>query len=220
MALPSSGPISSSMIAAEFSSSQAPSGPNISLKGLASELSTPVTSDIFMGASFYGQSAFSGTAFSYNSEGQESGAEACGLETTADTAYHNGTGATPTAGDYVYTNSTGTTILGNGTYKYDDTTEAGRYMVLLDGNGRVDSTVSCGKSDRRLKHNIVFRTYSKSGIPVYEFEYIDKADGEGTYIGTMAQDLIKLGKSEAVITDKKGFYLVDYSKIDVDFYKI
>lgn len=220
MALPSSGPISSSMIAAEFSSSQSPSGPNISLKGLASELSTPVTSDIFMGASFYGQSAFSGTAFSYNSEGQESGAEACGLETTEDTAYHNGTGTYPAAGDYVYTNSTGTAALGNGTYKYDDTTQKGSYMVLVDGNGRVDSTVSCGRSDRRLKRNIVFRTYSKSGIPVYEFEYIDKADGEGTYIGTMAQDLIKLNKSEAVITDKEGFYLVDYSKIDVDFYKI
>ena len=221
MALPASGPISSSMIAQEFSSSQAPSGPNISLKGLASELGTPVTSDIFMGASFYGQSAFSGTSFSYNSEGQESGAEACGLETTGDTAYHDGTGTTPVAGDYVYTNSTGTSALGNGTYKYFDGTEAGSYMVLVDGNGRVDSTVSCGKSDRRLKRNIVFRTYSKSGIPVYEFEYIDKADGEGTYMGTMAQDLIKLGREDAVLMSKdKSHYLVDYSKIDVDFYKI
>lgn len=219
MALPASGPISSSMIAQEFSSSQAPSGPDISLKGLASELSTPVTSDIFMGASFYGQSAFSGTAFFYNSEDQESGAEACGLESTPDTAYHNGSGATPTAGNYVYTNSTGTIALADGIYKYTDTTEAGRYMVI-EGSGRVSSTVSCGKSDRRLKRNIVFRTYSKSGIPVYEFEYINKADGEGTYIGTMAQDLLKLGKSEAVITDKEGYYLVDYNKVDVDFYEI
>jgi len=219
MALPASGPISSSMIAQEFSSSQAPSGPDISLKGLASELSTPVTSNIFMGASFYGQSAFSGTAFSYNSEGQESGAEACGLEATSDTAYHDGTGATPVSGDFVYTNITGTSPLADGIYKYFDGTEAGRYMVI-EGSGAVTSTSSCGRSDRRLKRNIVFRTYSKSGIPVYEFEYIDKADGEGTYIGTMAQDLIKLNKSEAVITDKEGFYLVDYSKIDVDFYKI
>ncbi len=221
MALPASGPISSSMIAQEFSSSQAPSGPNISLKGLASELSTPVTSNIFMGASFYGQSAFSGTAFSYNSEGQESGAEACGLESTPDTAYHDGSGTYPSADDNVYTNSTGTSALADGTYKYDDTTEAGRYMVLSSGDGRVDSTVSCGKSDRRLKRNIVFRTYSKSGIPVYEFEYIDKADGEGTYIGTMAQDLIKLGREDAVLmSEDKSHYLVDYSKIDVDFYKI
>jgi hypothetical protein len=36
----------------------------------------------------------------------------------------------------------------------------------------------------------------------------------------MAQDLIKLNKSEAVITDKEGYYLVDYNKVDVDFYEI
>ena len=172
-----------------------------------------------MGASFYGQSAFSGTSFSYNSEATTTGAEACGLETTGDTAYHDGTGATPVAGDFVYTNSTGTSAVADGIYKYFDGTEAGSYMVI-EGSGRVSSTVSCGKSDRRLKRNIIFRTYSKSGIPVYEFEYINKSDGEGKYVGTMAQDLIKLNKSEAVITDKEGFYLVDYSKIDVDFYKI
>ena len=217
MALPSSGPISMSMIATEFSSSQTT---NMSLFGFGAVLSTPVSTNIELANDFYGQSAFSGTSFSYNSEGQESGAAACGLETTEDTAYHDGTGTTPTAGDFVYTNSTGTEVLGNGTYKYFDGTEAGRYMVIIDGTGKVDSTVSCGRSDRRLKRNIVFRTYSKSGIPVYEFEYINKSDGEGKYVGTMAQDLIKLNKSEAVITDKEGFYLVDYSKIDVDFYKI
>jgi hypothetical protein len=224
MALPASGPISSSMIAQEFSSSQAPSGPNISLKGLASELGTPVTSDIFMGASFYGQSAFSGTAFSYNSEGESTGAAACALEEVEDTAYHDngsgGGGTAPAVNDRVYTDSGGSTLLATGVYKIQDNS----YMVIVeDGNGLpglVQSVSSCGRSDRRLKRNIVFRTYSKSGIPIYEFEYINKLDGEGRYIGTMAQDLIKLGKSEAVITDKEGFYLVDYNKVDVNFFKI
>lgn len=142
MALPSSGPISMSMVATEFSSSQTT---NMSLFGFGAALSTPVSTNIELASDFYGQSSFSGTAFSYNAESADTGAEACALESTSDTAYHDGTGTTPTAGDFVYTNSTGTTILGNGTYKYDDTTEAGRYMVLLDGNGRVDSTVSCGK---------------------------------------------------------------------------
>lgn len=224
MALPASGPLSSSMIAAEFSSSQAPSGPNISLGGLGTKLSLafpygqPISSSVF-----YGQSAFSGTAFSYNSEGEDTGAAACALESTEDVAYHDngsgGGGTAPAANDRVYTDSGGTTLLAIGTYKI----QGNSYMVIIeDGNGLpglVSSVPSCGKSDRRLKRNIVFRTYSKSGIPIYEFEYIDKADGEGTYIGTMAQDLIKLNKSEAVITDKEGFYLVDYSKIDVDFYK-
>ena len=75
-------------------------------------------------------------------------------------------------------------------------------------------------SDRRLKRNIVFRTYSKSGIPIYEFEYINKSNGEGRYVGTMAQDLIKLGREDAVLMSKdKSYYLVDYSKIDIDFAK-
>jgi len=213
MALPASGPISSSMIAAEFSSSQAPSGPNISLKGLASELSTPVTSDIFMGASFYGQSAL--TAFTYSGTTPfEDSTSACeGL--LGGTAYHNGGGTTyPSSGDNVYEDSSGTTELSDGYYKQGDNT------WFEVENGEVINGGRCGKSDRRLKHNIVFKTYSKSGIPIYEFEYINKLDGEGRYVGTMAQDLIKLGKSEAVITDKEGFYLVDYNKVDVDFYKI
>jgi hypothetical protein len=75
-------------------------------------------------------------------------------------------------------------------------------------------------SDRRLKRNIVFRTYSKSGIPIYEFEYINKSNGEGRYVGTMAQDLIKLGREDAVLmSEDKSYYLVDYSKIDINFYK-
>ena len=219
MALPSSGPISSSLIAQEFSSSQAPSGPNISLKGLASELGTPVTSDIFMGASFYGQSAFSGTAFSYNLEAEDNPTGACFLEEIGDTAYHNGSGTYPAVGDNVYSDSAGTTPLLNGsTYKYDNGGPSGGYLNI--GASGVVSSLGICRSDRRLKRNIVFRSYSKSGIPIYEFEYINKLDGEGRYVGTMAQDLIKLGKSEAVITDKKGFYLVNYSKIDVDFIKI
>lgn len=145
MALPASGPISSSMIAAEFSSSQAPSGPNISLFGLASELSTPVTSNIFMGASFYGQSAFSGTAFTYNAESQETGAEACALEELEDQAYHDngsgGGGTAPAAGDKVYTNITGTIAVGNGIYKIT----GNQYMVIISGNGTVQSVVSCGR---------------------------------------------------------------------------
>jgi|TARA_R110001592_G_scaffold349209_1_gene644031 hypothetical protein len=127
MALPASGPISSSMIAQEFSSSQAPSGPNISLFGLASELGTPVTSNIFMGASFYGQSS-GPTAFSYNSTGQEGRggpAAACELESIEDTAYHDGSGTYPVAGDNVYSNSAGTTPLSAGlSYKIDNGTNS------------------------------------------------------------------------------------------------
>ena len=147
MALPSSGPISMSMVATEFSASQAPSGPNISLGGLGTELSTPITfgNQVLMAASFYGQSAFSGTAFAYNAESQETGAEACALEELEDQAYHDngsgGGGTAPAAGDKVYTNSTGTIAVGNGIYKIT----GNQYMVIISGNGTVQSVLSCGK---------------------------------------------------------------------------
>ena len=76
------------------------------------------------------------------------------------------------------------------------------------------------RSDRRLKHNILFKEYSETDIPIYEFEYINESDGIGTYIGTMAQDLIKLGMHDAVTLDADGYYSVHYNKIDVDFRKV
>ena len=138
MALPTSGPISMSMVATEFSSSQST---NISLFGLASELSTPVTTNIELAADFYGESAFSGTAFEYNSSSQSTGAQACALEDLEDQAYHDGSGSTPVSGDKVYTNSTGTIAVGNGIYKI----AGNKYMVVTGGDGSVSSVLSCGK---------------------------------------------------------------------------
>jgi len=63
MAIPESGAISMSMLATEFSSSQST---NMSLLGFGGELSTPVTSNIFLAASFYGQSAASAPSVSTN----------------------------------------------------------------------------------------------------------------------------------------------------------
>jgi hypothetical protein len=217
MALPASGPLSSSMIAAEFSSSQAPSGPNISLGGLGTKLSLAVTYGQPISSSmFYGQSLVTLTAFGYSGTTPfEDASSACDEGGTSGTAYHNGSGTFPTSGDNVFSDSAGTTALEDGFYRIN----AGQSMEVESGtvNG---NPANCGRSDKRLKRDIIFRTYSKSGIPIYEFEYINKSDGEGRYIGTMAQDLIKLNKSEAVITDKEGYYLVDYNKVDVDFYEI
>ena len=142
MALPASGPISMSQVAAEFDSEV---GANFSLSASAANLSEPIASNIFLAASFYGQSAFSGTAFDYNAESQETGAEACALEELEDQAYHDngsgGGGTAPAAGDKVYTNSTGTIAVGNGIYKIT----GNQYMVIISGNGTVQSVVSCGR---------------------------------------------------------------------------
>jgi hypothetical protein len=141
MALPASGPISSSMIAAEFSSSQAPSGPNISLGGLGTKLSSAVTYGQPISSSvFYGQSLpVSLTSFSYNRNAQEEYEEACALESTEDVAYHNGSDSSgyPVANDSVFRNSTGTTAVANGTYKM-----ANNKAMTIDGGSGVVSEIN------------------------------------------------------------------------------
>ena len=68
-------------------------------------------------------------------------------------------------------------------------------------------------SDIRLKENISLIGQSKSGIPVYKFSY---KEDDKVWIGVMAQDLLIMGKEDAVHRDKEsGYYKVDYSKIDV-----
>jgi len=63
MGIPASGAISMSMVAAEFDSE---AGANFSLSASAANLSTPVASNIFLAASFYGQSAASAPSVSTN----------------------------------------------------------------------------------------------------------------------------------------------------------
>ena len=70
------------------------------------------------------------------------------------------------------------------------------------------------KSDIRTKENIVKTGVSESGLPMYDFNYIGEKE---RWNGVMAQDLLKLGRKDAVIKDKDtGFYSVMYDKIDVD----
>ena len=71
-------------------------------------------------------------------------------------------------------------------------------------------------SDERVKENIIKIKYSDSGIPIYHFNY--KGDNT-TWSGTMAQDLLKLGRKDAVGT-KNGYYTVNYNLIDVNMKKV
>jgi hypothetical protein len=68
-------------------------------------------------------------------------------------------------------------------------------------------------SDRRLKHDYKIIGKSKSGLNIYEFSYIHKP---GRYTGVMSDEISK----EAVVVNKDGYDMVDYSKIDVDFKKL
>ena len=55
---------------------------------------------------------------------------------------------------------------------------------------------------------------SPSGIPIYEYSYIGKPE---RYVGAMAQDLIKLGRADAVTEMANGYYSVNYNLIDVEY---
>ena len=135
--------------------------------------------------------------------------DACSNFNAGETAvyYHDETNGT------LYSDSCGGTEALDGYYANGD-----GYRQYT--RGTLSGVIAPCRSDRRLKQNILFKQYSKSGIPIYEFEYINESDGIGTYVGTMAQDLIKLGKQEAVTMDSDGYYSVYYDKIDVDFRKV
>ena len=90
------------------------------------------------------------------------------------------------------------------------------------GGGLFGMIVSAGiqgamaSSDDRLKYDITRVGTSPSGVPKYTFKY--RLDGKHgpKYIGTSAQDLIAMGRKDAVgQKEQDGFYYVDYSKLDV-----
>tara|TARA_R110002020_G_scaffold3955_5_gene17383 strand:- start:4022 stop:6649 length:2628 start_codon:yes stop_codon:yes gene_type:complete len=87
---------------------------------------------------------------------------------------------------------------------------------MWKGIGDMIGGIGKAFSDERLKENIIKIKYSDSGIPIYQFNYKGKKE---TWNGTMAQDLIKLGRKDAVIK-VDGYYKVNYNLIDVDMKEI
>jgi len=71
-------------------------------------------------------------------------------------------------------------------------------------------------SDRRLKKNIEYMFDSPSGLPVYNFEYIDVKYGSGVHQGVMSDEI----PLEAATTHSDGFDRVNYSLLDVEFKKV
>jgi hypothetical protein len=74
-----------------------------------------------------------------------------------------------------------------------------------------------GKSDISYKENINLIGQSPSGINIYTFNYIGE---DGLYEGVIAQELIGTKFESTLSLNEEGKYLVDYSKIDVEFKKI
>jgi hypothetical protein len=91
-------------------------------------------------------------------------------------------------------------------------------LPALFGGGNVAGaftavkTFFSGFSDVRLKEDIRLIGRSPSGINIYEFKYKHTS---GTWQGVMAQEV----PWARIMTDT-GYYMVDYSKVDVEFRRI
>ena len=99
---------------------------------------------------------------------------------------------------------------------------AGR-EIQMQGIGMIGGTAGkiggglAGASDIRLKDNITKTGISESGIPIYTFNY--KGD-DTIWSGTMAQDLIELGREDAVTIMDNGYYGVYYDMVDVNMKRL
>ena len=83
-------------------------------------------------------------------------------------------------------------------------------QVISAGIGGLTNMASAGiASDRKLKKNINKIGESKSGINIYEFEYLHN---DVKFQGVMADEV-----PQASIEHEDGYSMVDYSLIDVEF---
>lgn len=71
-------------------------------------------------------------------------------------------------------------------------------------------------SDIRAKSHILRIGTTVLGLPLYSFEYRARP---GTYIGVMAQDVLKVQPS-AVSVGNDGFYRVDYSQLGIEMLRV
>lgn len=131
--------------------------------------------------------------------GQNGMANALGIQS----AYTNTMGA---AGNMFgnaasnYTNSYQTYVTPN-----NSASGLGSMVGMLGGS----AISTWGKSDRRLKENIVRIGTTSIGLPVYRFDFID---GEKNQIGCMA-DEVELLVPEAVAVGSDGYKMVNYALV-------
>ena len=108
-----------------------------------------------------------------------------------------------------------------------ETAAGGYYKYVFDStgwvvneDGEITDSFSCGRSERRLKYNIEFIGDSPMGIPMYHFNYKDESHGKGRFVGTMVDDLERLGKTNCLYMGCDGSVFVDYDMIDVPFHNV
>ena len=103
--------------------------------------------------------------------------------------------------------------------RYDTATDAyGAQMAAIGSAvaGAGSGGAFGGTSDKRLKKNIKYKSKSKSGLNIYEFEYNWSPQ---KYTGVMAQEVKKV-KPSAVSENIFGHMMVDYSQLDVNMERV
>ncbi len=91
-------------------------------------------------------------------------------------------------------------------------------FATILGAGAQLGAAYLGRSDRRLKENIVFvGTHDTSGLNLYEFSYVN---GSGKrYRGVMA-DEVESVDPRAVVYDDLGFAMVDYGRLGLELVEV
>lgn len=161
---------------------------------------------------FYGYDHDKVSLTSFDGAYATSGGEACAAEEFV-TYYHDGDDFDLANGDRIYTESDGGSELSSGTIKQEG---ASIYWTYTNGTG-VGVSSGCGRSERRLKYNIEFIGDSPMGIPMYHFNYKNEEHGKGRFVGTMVDDLQRLGFEDNVFEKNGEFWVMYDSRIDVPF---
>ena len=139
---------------------------------------------------------------------EDSAFGACNSETTYY-IYHDENDTWSAADTIWYTSNTGATEVP--TQYYREPLGGG---IFYDGGEK--EPFLCGRSERRLKYNIEFIGDSSMGIPMYHFNYKDESHGKGRFVGTMVDDLQRLGFEDSLF-EENGEIWVNYHKLDVPF---
>ena len=139
-----------------------------------------------------------------------SAGNACSEEASTITLYYDSSQSFTGTDTIWYQDSSGDEEADTAYYKFAFTSEG----YFYDGGEK--EYFSCGRSERRLKYNIEFIGDSPMGIPMYHFNYKNESHGKGRFVGTMVDDLQRLGFEDSLF-EENGEIWVNYHKLDVPF---
>lgn len=108
--------------------------------------------------------------------------------------------------------------MGNYKNQADQVAASNDPFAAILGAGAQLGAAYLGKSDRRLKRDIVaVDTHAATGLTIYEFAYLE--DPGRRYSGVMADEVLTV-MPEAVIEGEDGFLRVNYTALGIDMVEV